>query len=103
MRRATTESTVKQWLELNPLKGTYISISSEPFVMHQTMVFRNSIGEDYTTIGAGPGILPERYKHISVQKKAAILMDALSKTIYEMAQWQKKTQQKTPSTDTTKD
>jgi hypothetical protein len=98
MKRATTESTAKEWLQLSPAKGTYLSISSEPFIAHQTMVFKNCLGEGYNIIGTGPGILPELYQHINVKRKAAILMDALAKTIYEMTKWYNKTQQTTDKT-----
>lgn len=98
MKRATTESTVKEWLQLSPAKGTYISISSEPFIAHQTMVFKNCLGEGHNIIGVGPGILRELHEHINVKRKAAILMDALAKTIYEITKWHNKTRQTTDKT-----
>lgn len=52
-RHPNTADTVKEMLKLNPKPGTYLAVSSQPFVARQTINVRRMLPEGITIVGIG--------------------------------------------------
>lgn len=53
-----TTDTVKEFLKTDPKPGTYLAVSSQPFVTRQTMNVQQALPEGYTVVGIGYAAAP---------------------------------------------
>lgn len=96
MRRATTESTVVQWLkDFSPASGKYIAISNQPYNIYQEAVIRRVLikagRSDICVEVVGPGmddIKPEIGEGTIVRAKN--LLNTISRTLYEFLEMNQK-------------
>lgn len=53
LRRPTTGDTIKEWLKMNPEKGSILAISNQPYVGYQDSVIRTFVPGEFTieTVG----------------------------------------------------
>lgn len=89
--RATTDDTVKQWVADFPNleEGIYGSFSRQPFILRQelgTNRLLKQLGSKAKVKGYGPGISEQELKYYGPVKAAAILLDNLSRLLYELTQ-----------------
>ena len=81
MYRPTTADTVKDWLKTNPISGSALVISSQPFCLYQKVVTES--------------LLPTTFKVEAVGVKApedttvAVYLDTLARTLYQWVSTQK--------------
>jgi hypothetical protein len=90
-RRATTESTVLQWLkDYSPSSGKYIAISNQPYVFYQEAVIRRTLLQagrsDVQVQVVGPGKPAEMSQDDEVINLAKNLLNNLSRILYELGQ-----------------
>lgn len=52
-RHPNTTDTVKEFLRTNPKTGTYLAVSSQPFVARQTMNVKQALPEGFMVVGIG--------------------------------------------------
>lgn len=52
-RQPNTADTVKEFLKTHPKPGTYLAVSSQPFVARQTINVRQVLSEGFTIVGIG--------------------------------------------------
>lgn len=57
-RHPNTTDTVKEFLKTNPKPGTYLAVSSQPFVARQTMNVQQALPEGITVVGIGYAAAP---------------------------------------------
>lgn len=57
-RHSNTTDTVKEFLKTNPRPGTYLAVSSQPFVARQTLNVQNVLPESFTVVGIGYAAAP---------------------------------------------
>lgn len=91
--RATTETTVISWLkEYAPPSGTYLFISSQPFVLYQGLVLERVLLEnerpDIIVEGIGSPIpsdmRKETIKPDPMSKQVSVLLDSIARICYEL-------------------
>jgi hypothetical protein len=93
-RRATTESTVVQWLnDRSPESGSYIAISNQPYVYYQELVIRRVLLEtnhlDICVTVFGPGIPAQSLDDFQGVKKATDYLNSISRILYELEKIQR--------------
>lgn len=54
-RHPNTTDTIKEFLKLNPKPGTYLAVSSQPFVARQTINVQSALPDGFTVVGIGYG------------------------------------------------
>jgi hypothetical protein len=74
-QRATTEDTIKTWLNSSPLPGTVLSISSQPFIGYQHAVTDTYLPQVFLLETIGP-VEPER-------SSVAVMLDNLARWLYQ--------------------
>lgn len=52
-RHPNTADTAREFLKTNPEPGTYLAVSSQPFVARQTLNVRQALPESFTVVGIG--------------------------------------------------
>lgn len=92
-KRATTESTIIDWVNQEKLdEGPYLVISNQPYITYQGLVFERvlkkmKINLDYEM--AGPGIYPQERNEqdpSQIIRQASILMDNTARILFEKVQ-----------------
>lgn len=88
-RRATTESTVKQWLiDYSPPGGFYIAISNQPYIFYQECVIRRTLLQsarpDIYVKVIGPGIKINMENDDQLLKQARDFLNNNSRILYEL-------------------
>lgn len=93
-RRATTESTVKQWLmDFSPASGRYVAISNQPYNFYQESVIRRVLLQsgrfDICVEVVGPGMdVNVGYDILSIEQ-AKNLLNNVSRILYELLEIKK--------------
>jgi hypothetical protein len=92
--RATTASTVVQWLkEFSPPSGTYIAISNQPYNFYQEVVIRRVLLQagrpDILVEVVGPAIDVKLDTDEAVIQQAQNLLNNLSRILYELQEIRK--------------
>lgn len=74
LKRPTTDDTVKLWLSKNPVPGSCIAISNQPFIKYQHSVLRRLLPSSFylETVGA----------KVSEDKSIAVIIDSIARWIY---------------------
>jgi hypothetical protein len=80
--RPTTDDTVLAWLATNPLPGTVLCISSQPYIDRQLLVARRLLPDLFTVECVGPA-------ENSTKARLAVLFDALARMLWEIKQMKK--------------
>jgi len=93
-RRATTESTVIQWLkECSPSAGSYLAISNQPYNFYQESVIRRVLIQagrpDICVDVVGPGIEEEAENNETTIEQATNLLNNTSRILYELLEIRK--------------
>lgn len=88
-RRATTESTIIQWLkDTKPEKGLYLAISNQPYNFYQESVFRRVLlkagNPDICVNVVGPAIKITAQSEYAIINQAQNLLNNLSRILYEL-------------------
>jgi len=88
-RRATTESTLVQWLkEYVPPSGTYLAISNQPYVFYQESVINRVLQQqgrkDICVHVVGPQELPRPKNQEETIDKARNYLSLVSRILYEL-------------------
>jgi hypothetical protein len=88
-RRATTESTVQQWLaEFHPAGGRYVAISNQPYVFYQECVIRRVLLQsgrpDIHVEVVGPGMDIEPENKDAIADQARDFLNNISRILYEL-------------------
>ncbi len=91
--RATTETTVYQWLEqCRPEAGVYLAISNQPYVLYQEVVIQASLlkagRRDIQVEVVGPA-KSSKLQYKNQERETAVLLDTLSRIFYEMVEIKK--------------
>lgn len=94
-QRATTRTTVEQWLKTNPKNGLYLIVSSQPFNLYQKLVVQNTLlannRPDIKVEVIGDAFAEKSYglkfskdNPNGINKYAAIALDNIARTCYEL-------------------
>ena len=94
-RRATTESTVIQWLkEYSPSGGHYLAISNQPYNFYQESVIRRVLLQagraDICVEVVGPGLEVKTKNDDEIINQAKNLLNNISRILYELLEIQNK-------------
>lgn len=75
MRRPTTADTIEWWLKTNPVAGTCLAISNQPYVWYQQSVLKTLLPQHYPieTVGA------QGQSNISVM----LMLDTVARILYQ--------------------
>jgi hypothetical protein len=92
--RATTETTVYQWLEeCHPESGLYLAISNQPYVLYQKLVIQKALlkagRSDIRVQVVGPETLRKVPDGSQKKQSVAVLLDNLARIFYEMVEIKK--------------
>lgn len=93
-RRATTESTVKQWLQdFSPKGGTYIAISNAPYIFCQECVIRRVLLQlgrnDICVRVVGSAMEVKKEDESEILKKAQNFLNNTARTLNELLEIKK--------------
>ena len=92
-KRATTKTTVEEWLKTNPKDGLYLAVSSQPFNFYQKLVIERTLLENkrpgihIEVIGDAAGEQSyglNKANPDDLNKYAAIALDNIARTCYEL-------------------
>lgn len=79
-RRPNTAKTVADWLATQPIPGSCIVISNQPFVGYQEAVVRSFLPQEFTVEAVGPAAkIPENFPE---SRRIAVLLDNFAKWFY---------------------
>lgn len=85
-KRATTASTVEQWLQTSPKKGLYVAVSDQPYAFYQECVIRRVLLQnnrsDIVVKVIGPGL--EESKVEATEQQAQDFLGNISRILYEL-------------------
>lgn len=93
-RRATTESTVVQWLkEYSPSNGNYLAISNQPYNFYQESIIRRVLLQqgrpDICVDVVGPALVAKTGNDESLIDQAKNLLNNISRILYELLEIRK--------------
>ena len=94
--RATTESTVHEFMKHNPEPGPYLAVSNSYYIPYQELVIQNCLEKNYPhagiqveCVGNGDTTLLDKADDGVLVNKASILLDHLSRILYNLLQMKK--------------
>ena len=73
-QRPTTEDTIKRWITTQPIPGSILAISSQPFIGYQDKALHTYIPETFSPETVGPSM----YESCTTE----VLLDALARWLY---------------------
>ena len=76
MRRPNTQDTVKEWLKTNPLPGSCLAVSNQPYVAYQDTVMRTDLPEMFILETVGVAV---DTREVSVRD----CLDSLARWLYQ--------------------
>lgn len=83
-KRPSTWDTLRQWLSANPMPGTCLMVSNQPWVKYQDAVARCSLPEEFPLKTVGAKSLP------SYRLRAGVMLDNVARWLYAENQLQMK-------------
>lgn len=92
--RATTRTTVEEWLKTNPSSGVYLVVSSQPFNLYQKLVVQNTLLANHRPdikieVIGGAFVKKHDDNQKTINQYAAIGLDTIARICYELVNFYK--------------